>query len=147
MIEPVRHCDWFSLNAKFRPVARELYKFLIDSHKAGRLQFRFELFESFRSAERQDYLFAKGVSEARAGQSPHNYGLAIDLVPNLTQHEATGLGKPAGWYWPPITDPAWQILQNAATTRGLEVISWDKPHVQLRGWKAHRIRKGLTKAE
>lgn len=33
-----------------------------------------------RTAEEQDNLFALGNSRARAGQSPHNFGCAVDLV-------------------------------------------------------------------
>lgn len=36
--------------------------------------------EMLRSAERQNALFAQGRSKARAGSSPHQYGLAFDLV-------------------------------------------------------------------
>lgn len=40
--------------------------------------------ETFRSFERQDYLFSKGpqVTRAKGGQSAHNFGVAADLVLN-----------------------------------------------------------------
>jgi hypothetical protein len=33
-----------------------------------------------RDGHDQDMLFVRGLSKARAGESPHNYGLAVDIV-------------------------------------------------------------------
>ncbi len=33
-----------------------------------------------RGEDEQNSLFVRGLSKARAGQSPHNYGLAVDIV-------------------------------------------------------------------
>lgn len=69
--------DWTKLSADFtQPVLRIL----------GRLQERgytFALLEGYRSSERQEMLADMGghVTNARAFQSKHQFGLAVDLAP------------------------------------------------------------------
>jgi len=76
----------------------------------------------FRDLKEQDDLYAKGgVTQARGGQSYHNYGLAIDVCIiteagqadfNITRAIAN-VGKKHGWDW------------------GYDVVgTWDKPHFQ-----------------
>jgi hypothetical protein len=91
-----------------------------------------EVVQGLRSFEEQDALFAKGrtqpgpiVTQARGGESNHNYGLAADLCPFVD-------GKP-DWNAPIAV---WAAIGDAASRHGLE---WggqwkkflDKPHVQL----------------
>jgi peptidoglycan L-alanyl-D-glutamate endopeptidase CwlK len=92
-----------------------------------------EVVQGLRTFAEQDALFAKGrtkpgqiVTNAKGGQSNHNYGLAVDLVPFVA-------GKPQ---W---NDKAGFIRIGAeAVKHGLEWGgNWkkfiDKPHVQLPG--------------
>lgn len=58
----------------------------------------FYAFEVVRSRERQTALHKIGVSNAPAGQSPHNYGFAVDIVHsdrhwNLTNKEWWVIGQ------------------------------------------------------
>jgi hypothetical protein len=91
-----------------------------------------EVVQGLRTFAEQDALFAQGrtkpgpvVTQARGGESNHNYGLAADLCPFAN-------GKP-DWS-APIS--VWATIGMAANARGLE---WggdwkkflDKPHVQL----------------
>jgi hypothetical protein len=91
-----------------------------------------EVVQGLRTFEEQDDLFAQGrtrpgpiVTQARGGESNHNYGLAADLCPFVD-------GKPA-WNAPMAV---WAAIGAAAEARRLE---WggqwkkflDKPHVQL----------------
>ncbi len=91
-----------------------------------------EIVQGLRTFEEQDALYAKGrtqpgqiVTQARGGESNHNYGLAADLCPYTA-------GKP-DWN-APIT--VWAAIGAAAAAHGL---SWggawkkfiDKPHVEL----------------
>lgn len=91
-----------------------------------------EVVQGLRTFAEQDALFAQGrtkpgpvVTQARGGDSNHNYGLAADLCPFVN-------GKP-DWN-APIS--VWATIGMAANARGLE---WggdwkkflDKPHVQL----------------
>lgn len=101
--------------------------------------------QGFRSFQMQDDLFAQGrttpgriVTEARGGDSYHNYGLAVDCCPGVT-----------GWpYWTPdwvsvdkhthkIT-PSWQKMIDAGKAQGLvsgsQFIDFpDFPHFQMTG--------------
>lgn len=91
-----------------------------------------EIVQGLRTFAEQDALYAKGrtqpgqiVTQARGGESNHNYGLAADLCPYTA-------GKP-DWN-APIT--VWAAIGAAAAAHGL---SWggawkkfiDKPHVEL----------------
>lgn len=93
---------------------------------------------TYRSNEEQDALYAIGrtkpgkkVTNAHAGQSAHNWAMALDFVPIEN-------GKPV---WDG-EHPAWRKAGNLAKDFGLE---WggewagrliDKPHIEVRGWKA-----------
>lgn len=70
--------------------------------------------EGFRSPERQDQLYAQGrtkpgniVTNARAGESLHNYGVAVDIVFRKQGYDATEdqwlaaatIGKSLGFDW------------------------------------------------
>ena len=92
---------------------------------------------TFRSFDEQDALYAKGrpaggqiVTWARGGESPHNYGMAFDVVPIEN-------GKPI---WD-ASDPIWEVIGAIGTADGLD---WggnfppgkkDVPHFQRPGWK------------
>lgn len=95
---------------------------------------------TYRSIEEQDKLYAQGrtepgpiVTNARGGESAHNFGLALDGVPTVG-------GKPA---WDaPIDGELWQKYGKCAREAGLE---WggdwpkfkDAPHCQYPNWKEH----------
>jgi hypothetical protein len=91
-----------------------------------------EVVQGMRTFAEQDDLYAKGrtkpgaiVTQARGGQSNHNYGLAADLCPFT--------GDKPDWDAPMSV---WAAIGTAAAAHGLE---WggqwkkflDKPHVQL----------------
>ena len=91
-----------------------------------------EVVQGLRTFAEQDDLYAKGrtkpgaiVTQARGGESNHNYGLAVDLCPFTSD-------KP-DWNAPMAV---WAAIGAAAASHGLE---WggqwkkflDKPHVQL----------------
>lgn len=83
------------------------------------------LFEGFRSWSRQDELYNKvpKVTNARGGQSYHQYGLAADMI--FTQYK-----------WNPPSESWWDDFGKVARKNGLE---WggdwegfrDRPHVEL----------------
>ena len=91
-----------------------------------------EVVQGLRTFAEQDELYAKGrtkpgsiVTQARGGESNHNYGLAVDLCPFTDD-------KP-DWNAPMS---AWAAIGGAAERQGLEWGgSWKqflvKPHVQL----------------
>lgn len=89
-----------------------------------------------RNGADQDRLFVKGVTKARAGQSPHNYGAAVDLIHGIK-----------GW---DLTRRQWDIIghlgNELAASLTLEVIwggtweFWDPAHWELADWREIRDR-------
>jgi peptidoglycan L-alanyl-D-glutamate endopeptidase CwlK len=113
----------------------------VEQHLASR-GITIEVVQGLRSFEEQNVLFAKGrtapgeiVTQARGGESNHNYGLAADLCPFED-------GKP-NWKAPIET---WVTIGRAAEANGLKWGgSWkkfvDKPHVQLPSMPIRHCRK------
>ena len=91
---------------------------------------------TYRSPAEQDALYAIGrtkpgrkVTNAKAGESAHNFGLALDFVPLEN-------GKPV---WGEGHD-AWRKAGNLAPTYGLEWAgTWTRfreyPHIQVPNWR------------
>lgn len=114
-----------ALHPKARIAFSNLAEDLRLAYKTGRTEFGFEPFETFRSPLRQEYVFKQGASKARAWQSAHNYGLAVDFVPFY------GKNRQHGWFWPDNNNACWTFLRNRAHLFGLTVpIAWDLGHVQ-----------------
>lgn len=120
--------------ANLHPGVRSRVERLIaEIEKAG---LPFQLFEAFRSPQRQAYLFAKvpRVTKARAWSSYHQYGLAVDFVLRIE----------GSWSW--RTDGKWGAhwdeLHRLGDLVGLEPLSWEKPHLQLKGVSIGELRRG-----
>lgn len=98
-----------------------------------------EVVQGLRTIAEQNALFAQGrtrpgqiVTRARGGQSNHNYGLAVDVVPFTN-------GKP-NWNAP---NSVWMAIGQEGGKLGLEWGgNWkkfiDKPHLQLPGLSIKR---------
>ncbi|BDU16917.1 M15 family metallopeptidase [Lysobacter auxotrophicus] len=108
---------------------------------SGLSQTPFQLFEGFRSPERQRDLFRQGrgdgrriVTNADAWQSYHQYGLAADFV----------LLIDGVWSWSSDAglDAHWKLLRKLAGQAGLECLSWEAPHVQFPGLSWRGLMKG-----
>lgn len=85
-----------------------------------------------RGKNQQEAAFAGGHSKARFGQSPHNYGMAVDLV-----HGTLAWG---------MDEKAWNIIghigKELAKSKQIHVVwggdfksLWDPAHWELRDWK------------
>ena len=84
-----------------------------------------------RSADRQDALHAAGKTKALRGQSPHGFGLAVDVVHSKL-----------GW---DLTRQQWTLIGHigkSVAARGRMKIDWggdwefyDPAHWQVRGWR------------
>ena len=132
--------DTSLLHPKLVGPCKALNQYLVDTYKAGVTKTRFELFETFRSPIRQQYMLEKGSSKAGPFQSAHCVGLAVDFVPYLNQAEAAALGLTPGWSWDNVHD--WKHLRDAANRFGLDVpIQWDLAHVEHPLWD--RVKKTL----
>lgn len=100
---------------------------------AAVLPFPFRVTQGLRTWPEQDALYAQGrtlpgavVTEARGGQSWHNFGCAVDLVPMTPQPD---------WN---VMHPVWQQMVAAGKELGLYsgsdfVCLKDYPHFQLTG--------------
>lgn len=117
---------------KVHPELSRRIQALLDTLRQHSLQV--EVVQGLRTFAEQDGLFAQGrsrpgpiVTRARGGQSNHNYGLAVDLVP--FNNGQPNWNAPLG---------VWTTIGTEAEKLGLE---WggdwkkfvDKPHVQLPG--------------
>lgn len=88
------------LHPKLREEALEIYKEICEA-LTGRALCRFAF--TLRTIEQQDALYAQGrtkpgkiVTNAKGGQSMHNYGLAIDIV-LLIDKDKNGSYESASW--------------------------------------------------
>lgn len=106
--------------------------------------------EAWRDGVRQDELYRKGFSKARAGQSAHNHGMAFDLIHwkrgwNLNEYEWAVVGAlmhevarrmkvDISWGGDDVT--RWKL---SPPPDGVPVkvdrFRWDPAHVELRDWK------------
>ncbi len=112
---------------------------------------RFAYWEGYRSPEDQQKRFDEGVSNARPGQSPHNYrpSLATDLV--LHPLHVAVRAHPSDPRYPDLWDDgspdalaAWEALEQACERHQLARVNIrdpktgalrrDRPHVQMPNW-------------
>lgn len=103
----------------------------------------FQVFETVRTPERQEDLYeigrthgdpgyGKHVTDAKAYQSAHQFGLAADIWP-------CDAGQ---WQWIAKDDPRWEPLIRLAPQFGLECLSWERPHVQAEGFDWRQFAAG-----
>ncbi len=95
------------------------------------------VYQGLRTAAQQNALYAQGrtapghiVTNAKAGQSNHNYGLAVDVVPYLS-----GDGGELNWN---VSSPQFQAMVMELKAQGLEYGGdWvnfpDNDHFQIAG--------------
>ena len=131
--------DTALLHPKFRRIAEGLAEDLIRRYEAGETKTRFEIFETFRTPDRQLDLLKKGATKAGPFQSPHNFGLAVDYAGVIDHQTALDMGDKTGekvltgWNW--SNDLDWTFLRRRAESFGLTIpIKWDIGHVQSPYW-------------
>ncbi|MGC3970594.1 MAG: M15 family metallopeptidase [Pirellulales bacterium] len=132
-LDPVAKAKFLELLAKLEEAGEEI---LIDS--------------GYRSAEEQDALYAKGrtktgkiVTNARAGYSLHNFGVAIDVVPAVAKTgELLWSGKESAKRYEAIVS----IAKSIGIEWGGDWKSFpDKPHLQYtQGLTLADFRSGKT---
>lgn len=94
---------------------------LTAAYQGGSTTWWFRPFEGYRSPQRQTAAILKRTTRARAFESAHQYGLAVDFVPYLEKK---------GYHWPDANEQQWDFLRITAKKFGLlNDISWDRPHV------------------
>lgn len=124
------------------PKIRQKVKDLIADMVANSVPMK--VFESYRTPERQAYLYAQGrtrdldknkVTNANSWESYHQYGVAVDMVidhPNYGMWD-TSDAIARGW---------WDKYHELAGNHGLEPLSFEKPHVQLKGIRVSQLLSG-----
>lgn len=122
------------------PVTRELCeKFMAETVMKG---IALRVTHTLRTKDEQTKLYAQGrtlpgpiVTRAKAGQSPHNFGMAFDVC---------FVGKVP---YPPETDPRWLQIGQLGEALGLswggpngkgDKFTFDRPHFERPDWKAAR---------
>lgn len=86
----------------------------------------------WRDDEWQDRLFAQGVSNSRAGQSPHNHGMAADIVHSKYAWELHRLS------WDLVGHIGYEVakrLQIAIQWGGDWKDPWDPAHWEMKDWR------------
>lgn len=114
-----------------------------------------QVWETHRAPGRQQHLFTKGVTKARPWQSPHNHGLAADIVFDPKQVDLPT--RPAGGKeWPDLwcrdredLRELWRRYGESAKSHGLvwggdwgpldeHGLGWDLPHIELANWPNYK---------
>jgi peptidoglycan L-alanyl-D-glutamate endopeptidase CwlK len=114
----------------YRPFLNKLVELLVNCAVAGQ---RYVITSGTRTYQEQNELYAQGrtkpgkiVTNAKGGQSYHNFGIAADFVPDMS--DAPGLQ-------PSWDEKNFKILRDEAIKLGLESgLDWkfkDPPHIQL----------------
>jgi len=129
---------------QLHPVVRDRVRAVQDQLEAENIPMK--LFEAFRSPQRQAKLYAQGrtapgpkVTNAKAWESYHQYGLAADFV----RFENNS------WNWKtdtPRQRADWDRFHEIAGENGLEPLSWERPHVQIVGVSLTDLRNGAYPA-
>ncbi|MGO7274688.1 glucosaminidase domain-containing protein [Rhizobium ruizarguesonis] len=121
------------------PIVRAAVNQVIQQLQAEGLPF--EVFEAYRTPERQHMLYAQGrtaagdiVTKARAWASYHQYGMAVDFVLRLDGE----------WSWSSKGKYAkmWERLHAIGRANDLEPLSWELPHLQYSGTTIERLQSG-----
>lgn len=113
-----------------RPEFKEkVIKWLAEVRRHGILPY---IYEGYRTPERQDELYAQGrtkpgriVTNAKAGESYHQYGLSFDYVPLKAVDKAEGMYE-ANWNDNAAYDKGREIAEGC----GMRGLSWEQPHIQ-----------------
>ena len=127
------------LHAEVRWQFSALTEDLALAYQADATEFRFEPFEGLRSPDRQNNLFTEGTTKARAWESAHQFGFAVDFVPKRLQFKPGESEGRWNWYWPPVEHDDWKVLAELAAQHGLAAtIKWDPGHVEHPFWKQMR---------
>lgn len=109
---------------------------------------RFKAWQGFRGPSEQEAAFLQGNSNAKFGESPHNWlpSLAVDVV--LDPRNVEVRERPDAPDWPdewdnesPSALEAWRVLELYAREAGLERVTLpgghrDLPHLQLPDWRS-----------
>lgn len=86
----------------------------------------------YRTHEQQQVLFERKVTKAKPGQSPHNFGLAVDIIHTKLAWEGM---TPEGWAILGAMGQEIARKQNLKLTWGGEWSFYDPAHWQIEKWR------------
>lgn len=114
--DPLLLCPWFAAKAASA---------IEECNEAGYL---IRMFEGYRAPVRQDWLYGQGrtrqgkiVTRARAWQSWHQYGVAMDIA----------FWDGRKWYWPSAENTLWDRVTNVLESHGFEPLKFERPHFEI----------------
>jgi len=120
------------------PAVKERVQRFLDACRANGIDLL--VTSTYRDNESQNALYAQGrtapgkiVTNAKAGQSFHNFRCAVDVVPLVA-------GKPC-WN---VKDPVWQTVGKLGKEQGLE---WAGAWVKFKEYPHFQYTGGLTLAQ
>lgn len=119
------------LHHEFRPMVKELLRLGSEATTGGWVFF---ITDGYRSLEEQQRLYNQGrtaegniVTMAKPGQSPHNYGLAVDMA-----FQKNGVLS----YDPSLYEPIYKIARMLGFTVGADWTKFpDRPHFEHSNWR------------
>lgn len=134
--------DWDLVHPKARGAFQALDDELFRKYLTGEIAYWFKPFEGYRSPQRQNELLKKGTTKARAFESAHQYGLAVDFVPFIVRaiprESLTSATTQGTWSWD-IPTTEWDEFDRVVMKHDLfRPIAWDRPHVEHRLWRLMR---------
>lgn len=137
--DPVAVASKKHLNAKIKVSNVSCHPLLIEFHKKFQKQLDdygipFRPFEFHRTAWRQNELFDQGRSKARAWESPHQWGMAVDMIHTF---KAWDLSRAE---WSVIGEIGKQVAERADIfiEWGGDWNFYDPAHWQLADWHQYR---------
>jgi hypothetical protein len=137
---------WNGLDAGLKPGLADVLTSVIDP-----LPFTYSVQQGLRTIAQQNALWQEGrnsagqivgdtVTNAKGGQSPHNYGLAIDVYPIVNGKLDWGFDGSASQPTAAAL-PAWQTLWDAVAAAGLVSgkdfrlsSGYDPGHIEVASW-------------
>lgn len=127
-----------------RPVFQKLTRRLAEAHANQETTTWFRPFETYRTPHRQQELYdsrANGriVTKARAWESAHQFGLAVDFVA-LEKPPRSSQNAERQWSWDSSYDWGFirKIVQNEFDDWLICDIDWDPGHVEHKLWLDYR---------
>lgn len=127
------------LHPDFQPLVRHLLE--KGQQAIASTGYTFFITDGYRSLAEQDMLYAKGrtavgkvVTHAKAGQSAHNYGLAVDMA-----FQKNGVLS----YSPALYEKVYPIARKLGLVLGADWSFSDKPHFEYRDWNT-KIKENKT---
>jgi len=116
----------------YGPLRVAVSKLLLMEYKSGRPY----VVCGYRTPDEQERLYRKGITRARAWESAHNYGLAVDMAWISNKTGKISYNTPGFWPW----------LHEQAKPLGLVSLAGDATHLQLeQAWRYVRARKWICR--